>query len=629
MHVIWDADKNKSDEVAQAEILTGGLLKVAGAEIVVRAGDGHVVPSRLLQVGPGDQARVVFALRPGQRDYVIYFGNPSVHPAPASQPALVQRGLLMEMNQWLGQPINSSEQIARAWLISQRQPIGKILVDRPFIGVNPLGDEDRTIAKLSGTFFAPVDGEYQFAATADDRGALYIDGQSVVYAPYAVGDIRFNKTLTLKRGEHDFIFYEVNTGGEIRFTVGWKRPDTATVIPMPAAAFGVVRTATPGDLELADKPLVADFSFQVKSEIFYANDYAYRVVLTANPPPGNNITYDWDLGDGTTATGPQVEHVYLHGGQFPVKLTTSAYGKTDTRTNIIWVRRDWQRAANPPSEFPKDIAQLVAGYSLDKLDTESLRLAVLLQMVVNHRGAALEAAGALASRDRHPNPSASMDALKQVTLNYIDAGAKDAVQLIWGKVPATSNIRPAAMTEYASQLLWHLGNPDAALKVLEPVKKSSIAASQLHAQVLLLDGKAAEAEAELKALPVHGDPEKRVAMSGALARSVEYFISDDDAESADEEWNRWQLFFPMDFLDGYSLLLKVQIMQLRQANEAAANIALAFVTAEPQSSYAPSLLDTAARGLQTENPDRAKQFRQLLKEKYPEDPRAQAPADHP
>lgn len=622
-HVAWDADRNRADELAQVEFLTAGLLKADGARVVVRAADGNVMPSRLLQVGPGDQARVAFGLRQGQRDYLIYFGNPAAKATPQSQPELPQRGLLMEMNLWNGQPVNSSDQILRAWQATQNQPIGRILVDAPFLGVNPLGDQDRTIAKFSGSLYAPVDGDYQFAASADDRGALYIDGQPVVYAPYAVGDIRFNKTIPLKRGQHDFVFYEVNTGGELRFTVGWKRPDMPRVEPIQPQAFGLVRKSVPAVLEIQDQSLIADFSAEVKSEIFFADNYSYRVILTANPPPGSNITYTWELGDGTTATGLQVEHVYLTGGQFPVKLTVGAHGKADTRISSIWVRRDWQRAANPPAQEPGEIATIVAKYPLDQLQAESLRRAVLLQWIAEQRAASLEAAGELASREKHSNPQASVDAIRKVTLSVIDAGGQDAAIAIWEKVPAKSNLKPLASVEQASQLLWHLGDIQGAMKVLSSVNRSSPAARQQYAQLLVLTGRAEEGKVALEALPVRGDPDKRVALSGALARSVEFYIEEKDAESADEEWDRWADQFPMDFLDGYSMLLKVQIMQIRGGRAGAANLAEAFANALPQSSYGPSLLETAAKGIQDQDPNRAHQLRQLLKDKYPEDPRAQ------
>lgn len=41
----------------------------------------------------------------------------------------------------------------------------------------------------------------------------------------------------------------------------------------------------------------------------------------SHDPDGGIVAYDWDLGDGTKATGMQVRHRYRKSGTFPVVLT--------------------------------------------------------------------------------------------------------------------------------------------------------------------------------------------------------------------------------------------------------------------------------------------------------------------
>jgi hypothetical protein len=69
--------------------------------------------------------------------------------------------------------------------------------------------------------------------------------------------------------------------------------------------------------------------------------------------------------------------------------------------------------------------------------------------------------------------------------------------------------------------------------------------------------------------------------------------------------------------------LRVKLMELRHEPAAAAKMAEAFATAVPQSSYAPQLLDRAAKLLATIDPAKSKELRERLKEKYPEDPLSQ------
>jgi PKD repeat protein len=48
------------------------------------------------------------------------------------------------------------------------------------------------------------------------------------------------------------------------------------------------------------------------------------------------VTYQWDFGDGTTATGPFVEHTYDTDDRYPVTLTaTDSYGQTDTAAVVV------------------------------------------------------------------------------------------------------------------------------------------------------------------------------------------------------------------------------------------------------------------------------------------------------
>ncbi|GAX59706.1 hypothetical protein SCALIN_C04_0194 [Candidatus Scalindua japonica] len=43
----------------------------------------------------------------------------------------------------------------------------------------------------------------------------------------------------------------------------------------------------------------------------------------SSDPEGDNLSYSWDFGDGTTGNGSNVSHVYTQGGTYPVKVTVS------------------------------------------------------------------------------------------------------------------------------------------------------------------------------------------------------------------------------------------------------------------------------------------------------------------
>ena len=161
------------------------------------------------------------------------------------------------------------------------------MIDKPFYGYNPATEKDRTISRISGPLFAPVDGEYLFAGSADDRAAMYIDGKPALLMP----GIRRRHPLQhasfdLTRGRHEFVVYHLNTGLDFRLSVGWRAPGVSEGRCDPAGmSFG----ATPigsvvGRLEQLDKPMTADFQADYRGEFFVADKYLHRYRFSAVMP---------------------------------------------------------------------------------------------------------------------------------------------------------------------------------------------------------------------------------------------------------------------------------------------------------------------------------------------------------
>ncbi|MCY3017895.1 MAG: alpha-galactosidase [Planctomycetota bacterium] len=71
-------------------------------------------------------------------------------------------------------------------------------------------------------------------------------------------------------------------------------------------------------------------------------------------PKGEIANYSWDLGDGTTASGPAVEHAYKTPGTYAVKLTVKdQQGGTDTTSATI--------AVTPVDTTPPALAAVASG----------------------------------------------------------------------------------------------------------------------------------------------------------------------------------------------------------------------------------------------------------------------------
>jgi PKD repeat protein len=61
-------------------------------------------------------------------------------------------------------------------------------------------------------------------------------------------------------------------------------------------------------------------------------------LINATPEGATAVKYEWDFGDGETATGAEVTHTYTRTGTFTVKLTvTDSVGRVGTSTEPVKV----------------------------------------------------------------------------------------------------------------------------------------------------------------------------------------------------------------------------------------------------------------------------------------------------
>jgi PKD repeat protein len=359
-------------------------------------------------------------------------------------------------------------------------------------------------------------------------------------------------------------------------------------------------------------------------ECFFADRYSYRYHFAAESVADSPIKYHWDFGDGQTSTGAQLDHVYLSSGVYPVRLTATVGGNSDTQTSKIVVERNYLKILTAVENSPQDLSRVVAGYDLNAIPPLDLSRVIMLHLAAGELDSAASVADYLAAKKTHPDHNADANCLVTLEKALIDGGRTDAAVAMWDRVQPDSDLWARAVPHAAELALWWTGDFDKAVKLLKSATDShDPMVRRLYGQALLLDGRADDGEKILRDLPPQGPVNRQPALSGAAARSVEFFITENDPQSGEDAWNSWQAKYPAEFVQGYSVLLRVKLMELRHEPMAAANVAEAFATAVPQSSYAPQLLDRAAKLLATIDPAKSKGLRERLKEKYPEDPLSQ------
>ena len=141
------------------------------------------------------------------------------------------------------------------------------------------------------------------------------------------------------------VFFDNQTTGDVtsylwEFADGTTSTDTDSTHIFSAPGSYLVRLTARGQNNLSDfaqveirvtKPLVPP------SAVFSALPTAGSAPLTVqitNQSAGDNVTYNWDFGDGTTAqtTDPIFTHLYSANGSFTIRLTVSGPGGADSTT---------------------------------------------------------------------------------------------------------------------------------------------------------------------------------------------------------------------------------------------------------------------------------------------------------
>ena len=629
LDVNWDADHADGHELATAEFYTAGHMADGGADIRVTSQDDKILPSHVLMAGPGDFVRLVFALLPGQTKYFVYFGDQNPPPPPEGTGDVQHLcGLLFQMKSWEGgQSFRSAEDCYLAW-DSSTDMIGQTMIDQPFFGLEPFGPHPRCVCKTSGSLVVPIDGDYEFAGNAIDRAGLYIDGRSVLFIPNAPGNIRNNAIVYLTRGRHEFDLYSVYFGDHGAFTVGWRRPDMDKVEVMPRPPFGFLAHARPGQLEEINHSLVADFDAQNLAECIVQGDYSLRYQFTAFMPDSSNVKFDWDFGDGVTASGKEIQHVFLTPGVYSVRVRISIFNNTDTQTTRLDVDRDWPHADRPTEDTATYQSRIVTGYDAAKVPADWLPYMVSILSRADKWERAGLAADQLTELANHPDQNAARDALQKLSDRLKISGRTAEAVEFWDRTPSDSDIRTFSAEQEADLLLWWQPDMKRALQITQPLGASGDYELRLrYAMALTFAGRIDEARKifdDLQDQQERAGP-RLAAMSGAMARIVEYRIEQRDWQSGLDEWDQWLTRCPSVFTQGYAVLLRARLMQECNASRQAAQVAEAFSLAVPDSAYAPSLLDFASRLLLHSDPAKSRQLRDLLKSRYPEDPLSQNP----
>ncbi len=629
-------------EIGVATIITGGRALPDGRDIRVGLRTGPLTPHRVLAVGPGDRVRVAFALKPTVKEYFIYFGNAAAGEPPGALALEIRRGVLMESFDLVGRGFRTLRD-ARRLFDRADKPIGSDFRPSLFLGHNPFGPQLSTASRFTAYVIAPAEGEYAFAVASTFSAALIVDGKELIVkrGTWRVErNVRYRANTPLSKGLHKIELLHVNMGRvPPAVVVAWKKPggqwDRKAI---PPEAFAPVVRAEAGPLREYGTALTADYSITHAGEAFAGSRYYQRYVFDELTSRGRaaGMQYRWDFGDGQSAEGRHVEHVYLSDGLYKVTLTVTGRGaapggKALTRVNRLRVWRNWDRVIYRELDPLGRYAEMVAGYDLTKLSGRDLLPAAVL-FDRTGKAEAMTALGESLLAGEATGVDAIRQALPILARHWRGEGKLERiVSLLEARAKRTAD------ADVAIELLVLAGEiareelkaPDKALAIGQQAlaahgEKAGDRAVRLawigigNAWRAKGDYDKAKAAYE-RAGPAKQGFQWQTLRRGDCARHVEEYLRTGALDDAESFLNQWEADLPLDRLIGYSTLMRVRLLaKRRRPADVVAEVA-ELVKVAPGSLHAPQLLLEAEIAYRaTKQPDRARAMLEKLVTDYPE-----------
>lgn len=418
LRVAGPADTSDGDTAA-VRVLVQGLCQAGGEDFRLLNAHGEPVPFAVMFLDAARYAIVAFRASDAGESWYLYYGNPRavraaeqvvLDPTPGSGPPqgawIPKPGLLLttvarpHADRKPGQPARDDnptnvDELA-AMLANSPGPHGARYQRRIADGYNPFGPSDYYISIYRGWIRIPADGEYAFCTASNEASFSFLDGKPLVHWPgrhTAERGMRGEKHATVKltAGLHYIEYYHEEVLLQQMAFLGWRPPDApqGAFQGIPEELFPMPRQAVVVRYERQDGPALR-FEPQITASVWPESRHEgqYTLVRLSVPeaatlPP--DTVLEWQFGDGISALGRDVEHVYLATGLYQVVLTARPTAGDANRTDGLQAEPLAQAAwpldvyeiqhvtAEIAETSPAALAMLAKNYDISALDAVQLR----------------------------------------------------------------------------------------------------------------------------------------------------------------------------------------------------------------------------------------------------------------
>ena len=389
-------------DAAGVKIVCQGRAKPDGADYRVLDAAGKPVPFQLDFHDADHYSLLTFKADNPKQKFYVYFGNPKATRAAEQTPDFPAPGGGPPVGGWVPHADFVYQTIDRPHTVDitkEHDPdtiaeMSNLIADskvkdgarwqrRVADGYNPFGSSEYYISIYRGWVRVPKAGPYQFCTVSNKASFSFLDGKPLIHWPgqHTVergvrGEV--NAKVDLTAGLHYLEYYHETTPLEHMAYLGWRPSgDTGQFSPIPESFYTAPHVAVVTAYEdakgplLTFEPVIVDSVWPVERD---AGQYTrVRFTVGKTPPLPDGTKFQWDFGDGQTATGPEVEHVYLTLGLQTVTLTAQGSAGTQTARWPLSIFEIEHVVDQFKEGRPTDYAKLVKGYDRNKLSADALQ----------------------------------------------------------------------------------------------------------------------------------------------------------------------------------------------------------------------------------------------------------------
>jgi tetratricopeptide (TPR) repeat protein len=343
---IPQASSEAGVDTAGVKILCQDRGKTDGSDYRVLDSSGKPVPFQLMFHDAPRYSLISFRATDPRHRYFIYFGNPNaqraseevvVDPAPGAGPPkgswIPRYGLVYTTLQRPEGPNPKTVPEMAKLVAGSRAKHGARYQRKISDGYNPFGSSDYYISIYRGWIQIPKAGKYQFCTISNEASFSFLDGKELVHWPGRHTVERGihgekNAAVELAAGLHYIEYYHEEVTLEQMAFLGWRpSADQGPFSPIPESVYSAPHHAVVARYELSPtahamprfEPVILDTIWPAGRHEGQYTRCRFRAFAPGFP---GDSTCQWSFGDGTTATGPEVEHIYLAPGRYQVVLRT-------------------------------------------------------------------------------------------------------------------------------------------------------------------------------------------------------------------------------------------------------------------------------------------------------------------